>query len=163
MYSQIQHLHSLEYRRENKANASRLLEKELGIDILPCGFFINAVVPYLDATPDGLVDDDTIVEVKCPKSAKDSSPAEAIQQLPAIRRIFRGDEINKSHHYYYQVQGQLHIMNSQSALFCLWTQKRMKIINVPRDDTFWATEMEDILKKFYEDCMLPEIIDSRFN
>ncbi|XP_046144009.1 uncharacterized protein LOC123988344 [Osmia bicornis bicornis] len=163
MYPQIQYLRSLEYGRENEANALRQLETELGIHILPCGLFIDAVVPYLGATPDGLVDDDTIVEVKCPESAKDLSPAEAIQQLPTIRRIFQGDEMNKIHHYYYQIQGQLHIANRQTALFCLWTKKGMKITKIQRDDRFWATEMEQKLKRFYEDSMLPEIIDSRFN
>nr|XP_034195188.1 uncharacterized protein LOC117611362 [Osmia lignaria]XP_034195190.1 uncharacterized protein LOC117611364 [Osmia lignaria] len=163
MYPQIPNLRSLEYGRENEANALKQLEDELGIDILPCGLFIDAVVPYLGATPDGIVDDDIIVEVKCPESAKDLSPAEAIEQLPAIQCIFRDDEMNKIHHYYYQVQGQLHITNRQCALFCLWTPKGMKIVKVPRNDTFWATEMEEKLKKFYKDCMLPEIIDSRFN
>ncbi|XP_046143605.1 uncharacterized protein LOC114881203 [Osmia bicornis bicornis] len=163
MYPQIQYLRSLEYGRENEANALGQLETELGIQILPCGLFIDAVVPYLGATPDGLVDDDTIVEVKCPKSAKDLSPAEAIEQLPVMRRIFRDAEMNKIHHYYYQVQGQLHITNKQCALFCLWTKKGIKITKVQRDDRFWATEMEQKLKRFYEDSMLPEIIDSRFN
>nr|XP_034194691.1 uncharacterized protein LOC117610945 [Osmia lignaria] len=142
MYPQIQNLRSLEYGREKEANALRQVEDELGIHILPCGLFIDAVVPYLGATPDGIVDDDTIVEVKCPKSAKDLSPAETIEQLSAIRRIFQGDEMNTIHHYYYQVQGQLHITNRQCALFCLCMSKGMKIIKVPRNDTFWATEME---------------------
>ncbi|XP_046141668.1 uncharacterized protein LOC114881703 [Osmia bicornis bicornis] len=90
LYPQIPNIRSLEYGRENEANALRQLEDELGIRIRPCGLFIDASVPYLGATPDGIVDDDTIVEVKCPESAKDLSPAEAIEQLPAIRRIFRG-------------------------------------------------------------------------
>ena len=163
MYPQLENLRSLQYGRENEANALRQMEEELGITILTCGLFIDATVPHLGATPDGLVDDDTIIEVKCPESAKDLSPAEAIEHLPAIRRIFRGDEMNKNHHYYYQVQGQLHITNRQRALFCLWTPNGMKVIIVPRDDNFWATEMEEKLRKFYEDCMLPEIIDSRYN
>ncbi|XP_053984288.1 uncharacterized protein LOC128879304 [Hylaeus volcanicus] len=163
MYPKIPNLRCLQYGRENGANALRQLEDELGIHIRPCGLFIDAVVPYLSATPDGIVDDDTIVEVKCPESAKDLSPAEAIQQLPAIRRIFRGDELNTNHHYYYQVQGQLHITYRQYCLFSLWTPKGVKIIKVSRNDQFWATQMEEKLKKFYEDSMLPEIVDSRFN
>ena len=39
----------------------------------------------------------------------------------------------------------------------------MKVTTVSRDDRFWVTEMEEKLSKFYEDCMLPEIIDSRYN
>ncbi|XP_076681864.1 uncharacterized protein LOC143375984 [Andrena cerasifolii] len=131
MYPQLQNLRSLEYGRESEANSLRQLEEELGIDILSCGLFIDATVPHLGATSDGLMDDDTIIEVKCPDSAKDLSPAEAIEKLPAIRRIFRGDGMNKIHHYYYQVQGQLPITNRQQALFCLWTPKGMKVITVP--------------------------------
>ena len=40
--------------------------------------------------------------------------------------------------------------------------KGMKVITISRDDRFWETEMEEKLRKFY-DCMLPEIIDSRYN
>ncbi|XP_076635450.1 uncharacterized protein LOC143348738 [Colletes latitarsis] len=163
MYPQLQHLHSVQYGRKNEAKALRQLEEELGKHIVPCGLLIDTALSYLGATPDGVVDDDTIVEVKCPESTKDLSPAEAIQQIPAIRRIFRGGEMNKNHHYYYQVQGQLHITNRRTALFCLWTPKGMTITTVSRNDAFWATEMEEKLWKFYEDCMLREIIDSRFN
>ncbi|XP_076249296.1 uncharacterized protein LOC143188754 [Calliopsis andreniformis] len=162
MYPQVQNLHSLEYGKENEVNALRQLEVELGIPILPCGLFIDAVVPYLGATPDGLMEDDTTIEIKCPESAKNLSPTEAIQQLPAIRRIYRGEEMNKNHYYYYQVQGQLHITNKQDALFCSWTPKGMKITKVQRDDKFWEIQMEEKLKRFYEDCVLAEIVDSRY-
>ncbi|XP_076656376.1 uncharacterized protein LOC143361021 [Halictus rubicundus] len=144
-------------------NDLRQMEVELGISILPCGLFIDSVVPYLGATPDGLVQDDTIVEIKCPHSARDLNPDEAVEKIYAIRRIFQGDKMNKTDHYYHQVQGQLHITNRQNAIFCLWTPKGMKIIQVKRDDAYWAAEMEEKLKRFYEDYMLPEIIDSRFN
>ena len=163
MYPQLHNLHSLQYGRENEANALKQMQEELGMHILRCGLFIDDTVPHLGATPDGLVDHDKIVEVKCPESAKDLTPVEAIKQLDNIRRIFKGNEMNKNHHYYYQVQGQLHITKRQRAYFCLWTPKGMKVTTVSRDDRFWATEMEEKLNKFYEDCMLPEIIDSRYN
>ncbi|XP_076670751.1 uncharacterized protein LOC143370039 [Andrena cerasifolii] len=163
MYPQLPNVSALQYGRENEANALRQMEEELGIHILPCGLFIDDTVLHLGATPDGLVDHDKIVEVKCPESAMDLTPAEAIKQLGNIRRIFKGNDMNQNHHYYYQVQGQLHVTNRQQALFCLWTPKGMNVITVPRDDSFRATEMEKKLRKFYEDCMLPEIIDSRYN
>ena len=124
MYPQLQNLRSLEYGRENETNALRQMEKELGIHILPCGLFIDDTVPHLGATPGGLVDNDKIVEVKCPESAKDLSPAETIQQLGNIRRIFKGNEMNKNHYYYYQVQGQLHITKRQRALFLFMDAER---------------------------------------
>ena len=35
------------------------------IDIQPCGLFIEANIPYLGGTPDGIAGDNLIVEVKC--------------------------------------------------------------------------------------------------
>lgn len=32
---------------------------------------------------------------------------------------------------------------------------------IHRDDAFWKTKMEPFLLRFYKDCVLPEIVDSR--
>ena len=37
-----------------------------------CGLFVNSTYPWLGASPDGVVDGKSIVEVKCPYSFKDS-------------------------------------------------------------------------------------------
>lgn len=48
--------------------------------IIPCGLFIDSEIPFLAATPDGLVGNDTIVEIKCPFSAYKMRIKEAIEQ-----------------------------------------------------------------------------------
>ncbi|KAE9522087.1 hypothetical protein AGLY_017506 [Aphis glycines] len=68
----------LEYGRENESVALRELEKYLGKKIKPCGFFIDSEHFFLGATPDGLIDDDGIVEIKCPFSAAEITPEEGI-------------------------------------------------------------------------------------
>jgi hypothetical protein len=45
------------------------LEKQLGVKILECGMLIDEEFQFLGATPDGLIDDHTLVEIKCPFSA----------------------------------------------------------------------------------------------
>ena len=77
---------------------------KLGGKILLCGLFIDKEKPYLCTTPDGLIDDDGIVEVKCPYSAREMSPEEGIR---------------KKHQYYFQVQGQLHITKRKYCIFFL--------------------------------------------
>ena len=74
-----------------------------------------------------------------------------------------GISMSKTHHYFYQVQGQLHITDIKYCIFCLWTPKGLKSIKVERDDAFWKREMEPKLVQFYLECMLPELIDSRHN
>jgi len=39
----------------------------------------------------------------------------------------------------------------------------MKIIRLDVDDAFWKHEMLPFLTRFYYECMLPEIVDSRHN
>ncbi|XP_076545135.1 uncharacterized protein LOC143305429 isoform X2 [Osmia lignaria lignaria] len=120
----------------------------------------------LRASPDGLVDEEGIVEIKCPKTAENLLPEEAIKSVAIIRRIFanaEGNALNKNHYYYYQVQGQLHVTGRKYCLFCIWTRKGLKYIRVDRDDNFWQNNMEPKLIQFYLLCMLPELIDSRYN
>lgn len=44
---------------------------------MPCGLFVDKMLMFLAASPDGLIDDDSIAEIKCPVSIKDYTPEEA--------------------------------------------------------------------------------------
>ncbi|KAH9642624.1 hypothetical protein HF086_011217 [Spodoptera exigua] len=54
---------------EQERQALQQLEKQGNISILPCGLFIDRTYPFIRATPDGLVGDDTLIEIKCPLTA----------------------------------------------------------------------------------------------
>lgn len=69
--------------------------------------------------------------------------------------------MKRSHIYYYQVQGQLHITQREYCIFAIWTLLGLKMEKIVRDDTFWHENMEKKLTQFYEQCVLPEIIDPR--
>ncbi|XP_024943404.1 uncharacterized protein LOC107270243 [Cephus cinctus] len=59
------------------------------------------------ATPDGLISDDGIVEIKCPFSIRDKTSDEGIAaNVPAVAGIFNKDgSLNKRRKFYYQIQG----------------------------------------------------------
>lgn len=57
-------------------------------------------------------------------------------------------KLNKSHNYFYQVQGQLMCTRRQTAYFCVYTIKDFKMIIIERDNTF-ITNMLGKLKNFY--------------
>ena len=40
--------------------------------------------------------------------------------------------------------------------------KDTKIEKIERDDRFWGNDMKDKLTKFYNACLLPELIDPRY-
>lgn len=71
--------------------------------------------------------------------------------------------VNKQHHWYYQIQGQLHITQKNVCMLGIWFGEAVpiKVYLIQRDDEFWKTKMEAKLVKFYYDCMLPELVDPR--
>lgn len=73
----------------------------------------------------------------------------------------KDEEMNRSHTYYYQIQGQLHITQQQYCIFALWTPLGLKMEKILRDDDFWNKKMVNKLVQFYEHCVLPELLDPR--
>ena len=157
---------AMKYGRENEQIAKEDLETKLNKKIQECGLFIDVDNPCLGASPDGLIDDDGLVEIKCPLSAENLTADEAIEKLPLIKGIFDKKDTNKmnrNHQYFYQVQGQLNITQRNYCIFAIWTPKSLKTVRVNRDQIFWKKRMVDVLTRFYYECMLPEILDSRHN
>lgn len=69
---------AMRYGRDNEANAIEQFQEKTGLRVKKCGLFIDKDVPYLGATPDGLIGTQGIIEVKCPASCKNLTPDEAI-------------------------------------------------------------------------------------
>ncbi|XP_067207257.1 uncharacterized protein [Linepithema humile] len=157
---------AMQYGRDMEEVARIELAAKLKKKINPCGLFVDNEYPYLGASPDGLIDEDGLVEIKCPLSAENFTVDEAIQKLPLLKGIFdkkNTDNMNRNHRFFYQVQGQLNIAQRNYCIFAIWTPKSLKTIRVNRDYVFWEKEMAPVLERFYLECMLPEILDSRHN
>lgn len=150
---------SMKYGRMHEKDAIESIKQSLNIQVNPSGLFINPNVPYLGATPDGLIDDDGIVEIKCPSSCSNLTPEDAIKSKKIIFLKFdiktNTIDINKRHKYFFQIQGQLQITNRSYCIFVLWTPLGTYTKKVQRDDNFWEKEMENKLKTFFFDCLTP--------
>lgn len=141
---------SLVHGKANEDKA-RQLENKSGIKVELCELFIDCNLQYLGATPDGLVDEETIVEIKCPVSAFNMDVKVAIEQKKI--RFWKIDKktdsliINKTHSWFYQIQGQLHTTGRKICILGVWTgnNKDMKVEYIERDDQFWKSEMESQL------------------
>jgi len=156
---------AMEYGREHEEEARLELEKVLGVQISKCGLFIDSKDYFLGATPDGLIGDDTLVELKCPLSAANITPEEGIfQRKITLWKINKNKDIigiNTNHKYYYQVQGQLHVTGRRFGIIAYWTNKGIKYETIERDDIFWDNKMFPKLKMFFFNCLLPELVDPR--
>lgn len=113
------------YGISNEVVAKEQLEAQLKIKILPSGLFVDVKLPFLAASPDGIIGDDSLVEIKCPASAKELSPEEAISNGKIKSCLVNNGQLQlkRNDNYYYQVQGQLHISRKMYCYFCIWTPK----------------------------------------
>lgn len=162
----IDHVKSIKHGKDSENLALEQLSQQENIKIEPCGLFIDPDVPYIGATPDGLVNEDMIVEIKCPKTAYNLGLERALEEkkITFYKKTKDGNiEINTNHNWYYQIQGQLHVTKKDKCLFGLWFGSNFPIKTevIYRDDHFWTTIMETKIKNFYLDCLLPELIDPR--
>lgn len=148
----------------NERVALSQLSVQENVVINPCGLYIDLEYPFFGASPDGITED-MVVEVKCPITAfKMGLDETVLKRKVTFWKLVKGQlVINKQHSWYYQIQGQLHITGKERCLFGLWTGKEntMKVEYIRKDDAFWKQFMESKLIRFYMECLLPELLDSR--
>lgn len=134
-------------------------EKKLSVD--KCGIFVSKSHPYLASTPDGIVGDDKVLEVKCPYVAKEREINEVTVPFLQSNSESGQLQLNQSHDYYYQVQGQMFCSERSSCDFCVYTLKDFITINVERNEEFIET-MVDKLEEFYQDYFKDAVIERHF-
>lgn len=156
----------MKYGRLHERDALIYLKEHMNLKIQSCGLFINPELPYLGATPDGLIDKDGLIEIKCPSSCSEMTPEECIKAKKFTFFVYNSDfdtiEMNKKHKYYYQIQGQMRISNREFCIFVLWTPLGVYTHKILFDANFWDKCMKFKLRQFYYECLLPEIIDPRY-
>lgn len=156
------------YGQAHEEDAIKCFEQLTGNSVTKCGLFVDQELPWLAASPDGLVGEDAIIEVKCPITGKDMSPEELSRTKKGLIGSFwkynlasNSYTVNKRHSYNFQIQGQLHISKKRFCYFTVWTPHGVKIEKIERNDAFWTKDMMPMLDKFYFNCLLPELIDPR--
>lgn len=118
-----------------ESNAIFDYEVSMGKTVVETGF--HTVSHWLGASPDGLIDDDGIIEVKCPYGLR-SHP----EPLPLMKRI------DEQPHYFAQVQIELYCTNRKWCDFFQWTPNGSMIERVYRDDQ-WIKENLPKLRRFH--------------
>lgn len=183
-------LEALEYGKDHERLAISDLSNALGIKIKPSGLMIDFEFSFLGATPDGIIDADLsslkiptdkimngkvlptmedsetggIVEVKCPIAASNVKTLKELLKVSSVLEMLSQNNphaLNKTHRYYYQVQGALRHTKRHFCVFLIWAENVNHFFVIERDDEFWKTKMEMKLIRFYNECLLLEIVDSR--
>lgn len=119
---------------ESKAISS--FETYTGLKVKRCGLFVCVQKPYLGVSPDGLVSDDSVIEVKCPYTGRHEqiTPGKHFSFLE-----FSADgEIVLKHNskYYFQIQGQLYISKRKYCYFVVFTFKDLFVQKFELDQQY---------------------------
>lgn len=59
---------AIQWGRDHENEARREYEFRYNVSVQPCGFFNHPTINNAGASPDGLVGDDGLIEIKCPNS-----------------------------------------------------------------------------------------------
>lgn len=178
LYTNISNLKQVAHGSFYEKNAIKKLEQQENITIHESGLFIDEEFSFLGSTPDGLVGEDAIVEVKCPYSIFEKNIEEAIltgkltmwsKERKSAKKgpnfVPKITGVNHRHKWYFQVQGQLHITKRNLCYFAIWVgdETPLRVEKIYRDDSFWDTKMKNKLVEFYNSALLPELVDPRMN
>ena len=148
----------------------------MGKRVKNCGLFVCLTNGILAASPDGLVKDDGIIEIKCPASIIGFPPTDLPKKMKTGCYLKPKSKDNCSLQvcwssaYYRQVIMQLHVTGKQWCDFVVYSFKEGAvreefepfIERIYANDTTLATwnDMQQKLVRFYMEDLAPEIIDS---
>lgn len=117
---------ALKWGITNEATALKKYCSVMSDDFYKCGITIDKDRNYLSASPDAVNHSrDTIVEIKCPYSVRDSTP-DKVQYLKSGR-------LKTNHKYYTQMQIQMHVTGIHDCDFVVWTPQGIYIQGVKYD------------------------------
>ncbi|KAF4527427.1 hypothetical protein B566_EDAN014496 [Ephemera danica] len=124
------------------------------------GVHIYSSNPMLCASPDGLVSCDCcgegVLEIKSPYLARNLHPRKGALAYKNSKDYLLTEEgsLKSTHAYYYQIQGQLAILDRPYCDLCVYTKKGIHVTRVYRDLLFWHS-LEKVLLKFYWERFVP--------
>ena len=134
---------------------------QTGKKVEKCGLFILPELPFLGASPDGLVvGEDSIIEVKCAYTAKDKMIIpENINAKTFSFLEYDGHKIQlkRGHSYHYQIQGQLRLSGRKQCYFIVHTMCDLFIEEIVFDRAFFEEKMQGQLENFFEKVYCPYV------
>lgn len=145
---------------ESESQIIHEFENETGNKVNKSGFVISDSHPFLGASPDGIIDDSNIIEVKKIVVKEGESHEDAMCRLGIYKKHGNELQINKKHTYYYQIQQQLFCTQSNNCHFLVLSNIGTHRETVPFDSSFW-NEVLPKLEQFYFENIFPELVYPR--
>ena len=138
---------AMQWGIDNEDQARVAYEVASGNFVDQVGFVDHEIIDWFGCSPDGLVNNDGLVEIKCPNSA-------------THWEYFKTKEVPKK--YFIQMQAQMSCTNRKWCDFVSFDPRmpeksQLLIIRVPRDNTFigiMETEVMEFLMEVFDEVQL---------
>ena len=143
----------------NEEEAVKAFTLKTGLAVKETGIWFH-LSGILGASPDGIIDDETVLEVKCPYTERNLTIAEAVESATfCLEKCESGQcyTLKKDHVYWHQVQGEMYFSCRKFCYFVVWTTKDVAIVKIERDET-WVANIP-VLTQFYFDNIFPRIVE----
>lgn len=150
---------AIEWGVNNEGEAVSAFTKHSGLQVKETGIWLDSC-GVIEASPDGLVGDDCVLEVKCPYTQRNSGIDEALKAKNfCLEKAADGSAVclRKNHDYWHQVQGQMFVTKRKCCFFVVWTTKQVIILKISRDEA-WEVNLH-ILQDFYFYHIFPKVIE----
>jgi len=130
--------------------AIQKFEEGLNLKVQKSGLVVCEQYPYLGCSPDGIIYDISIVEIKCPFNGRNSKVL-ANKFFPFLEVKSDGNlTLKRGHNYYYQIIGQLAITKRIKCYFIVYTFVDLFVEEIYLDTKFFDETMLPKLRSFYE-------------
>ena len=152
----ISHLPAIKHGKINEPHAIKVLMQQLkkshsNARFYECGLFIDRHMPYIGASPDGIVECDChgkiLIEVKCITGSIDEASFLSDRQL------------KPRHKYYGQVQGQMMVTGILATHFFVFVSESETMLNTVTHDKEFCKNMRSNLSAFFTQYIAPKLLD----
>ncbi|KAK9704004.1 YqaJ-like viral recombinase domain [Popillia japonica] len=133
-------------------------ETTTGMKVTPAGLYLD-LCGFIGVSPDGFVNGDTLIQIKCPFKFRNTSLQQALRNDRSyIVHINEKNErqVNSIHEYWHQIQGALHLTLRNKCLLVIWTPGECEIIEICKDED-WKENIP-VLQNFYLTKFVPYIL-----
>lgn len=138
----------------------------VNLSITASGLIINPDLPWLGASPDGVVTCDChgsgVLEIKCPFNANGRALKECVSDPHFCLTVTaEGMTLKQDHSYMYQLQAQMRVAEVMYGDFVVWTPQEVFMQQVQFDQYFFD-EAYTRVEEFIRTGVLPELLGKWF-
>ena len=162
----------MKYGLESEADAIDKYETQTKENVSTSGLWVNPKFPFLACSPDGLLGQDGLLEIKSLKLFKEHSIYDVCNDKGTLiskdiinRQCFLIKDnkctLKKSHSYYYQIQMQLLVTERSFCDFVLYAKNGPVSIERIYMDENLISDMLSVLTDFWKRVVAPEIYEMR--